>query len=153
MSWEEGREMPVGFAKQRVGYIRVTGNCALCHAVSQRSETDEVPIIMSAVAGHATDIQPLLTFYQRSAQDPRFTADDILSEVVTYTNLSITDRLLYRYVLIPRMREALRDPAALLFDRTIREHMRDPHSEAPFSQPPMSTLRDQVKGLEGQKCP
>ena len=37
LSWEEGREMPVGFAKQRVGYIRVTGNCALCHAVSNRT--------------------------------------------------------------------------------------------------------------------
>ena len=83
LSWEEGREMPVGLAKQRIGYVRVTGNCALCHAVSQRTGTDEVPAIIPAVAGHATDIRPLVAFYRRCAQDPRFNADDILSEVET----------------------------------------------------------------------
>lgn len=151
MSWEEGKEMPVGFAKQTIGYVRVTGNCALCHAVSQRTGTDEVPAIIPAVAGHATDIQPLLAFYRRCAQDPRFNADDILSEVETATKLSFTDRLLYRYILIPRTREALFDPAAVLFDPAIREHSRDPQSEIPFSQPPMKDLKERVKALEAQK--
>ena len=30
--WEEGAEMPVGFSKKRVGFDRVTNNCAICHA-------------------------------------------------------------------------------------------------------------------------
>ena len=130
LSWEGGKEMPVGFAKQRIGYVRVTGNCALCHAVSQRTGTDEVPTIIPTVSGQTTEIQPLLAFYRRCAQDPRFNADDILAEVETATTLSFTDRLLYRYVLIPRTREALLDPAAVLFDPAIREHSRDPHSRA-----------------------
>src|SRR4051794_5527736 len=32
MAWEEGKEMPAGFSKKTVGYVRVAGNCALCHA-------------------------------------------------------------------------------------------------------------------------
>ena len=153
MSWEEGREMPVGFAKQRIGYIRVTGNCALCHAISQPSGTDQGPTILPAVAGHVTDIQPLLAFYRHCAQDPRFTAADFLSEIDTYTKLSFTDRLLYKYILIPRMHEALLDPEALLFDPAIREHIRNPQSDAPFAQQPMKDLREQVKALEAQGHP
>ena len=65
------------------------------------------------------------------------------SEVETATKLSFTDRLLYRYILIPRTREALFDPAAVLFDPAIREHSRDPQSEIPFSQPPMKDLRSE----------
>src|SRR6266852_5693526 len=30
--WEEGRELPVGFSKKRVGFERVTNNCAVCHS-------------------------------------------------------------------------------------------------------------------------
>src|SRR5271165_172674 len=109
LSWEEGREMPVGFAKQRIGYIRVTGNCALCHAVSNRTDTDEAPAptITPAVPGHSTDIQPLLTFLTHCAQDPRFNADEFLAQIDTMTKLSLSDRLLYKYILIPRARQAL----------------------------------------------
>lgn len=148
LSWEEGREMPVGFAKQRVGYIRVTGNCALCHAVSNRPATGEAPTITPAVAGHATDIQPLLTFLTRCAQDPRFNADDILAQVDTATKLSLSDRLLYRYILIPRARQALLDPASALFDPALQAHSRDPQSDAPFSEQPIKGLKQQVKELE-----
>jgi hypothetical protein len=132
--WEDaskrgGIEMPAGFAKQRIGYIRVTGNCAICHALSQPG--DPAPILIPSVPGRTTDIQPLLTFYRRCAGDPRFTADDILAEVDKATKLSFTDRLLYRYVLIPRTRKALRDPAATLFAPAIREHLRDPKAHVP----------------------
>src|SRR4029077_5277652 len=41
LSWEEGKEMPAGFSKKTVGYVRVAGNCALCHAASFRRGPDE----------------------------------------------------------------------------------------------------------------
>src|ERR1019366_8998288 len=56
MSWEEGKEMPIGFAKQRVGYIRVIGNCALCHVISQSNGPDRAPSIIPAMPGRTTDI-------------------------------------------------------------------------------------------------
>jgi hypothetical protein len=149
LSWEEGKEMPIGFAKERVGYIRVTGNCALCHAVSNRTAAADVPTITAAVRGRSTDIQPLLNFLTRCAQDPRFNADEILAQVDTATSLSLADRLLYRYILIPRTRQALLDPASILFDPALQIHRRDPQSEAPFSEQPMKGFRQRMEELEG----
>jgi hypothetical protein len=143
MSWEEGREMPVGFAKQRIGYIRVTGNCALCHAISYPNGPDEAPTIVAAVPGRTTDVQPLLTFLKRCAQDPRFNANEFLAEIDTATKLSFLDRLLYRYVLIPRTRQALaNDPAALLFSPALRAHARDPQSNVPLHDRQMKALKE-----------
>jgi hypothetical protein len=149
LSWEEGREMPVGFTKQKIGYVRVTGNCALCHAVSYPTGPDEAPRIVAAVPGHATDVQPLMTFLRRCAQDPRFNADEIFSEVDTATKLSLFERLRYRFILIPRTREALmKDPASVIFDSDLRLHGSDPGSDAPFSSQRMKELRDQMKAQE-----
>ncbi len=148
LSWEEGREMPVGFAKQRVGYVRVTGNCALCHAISKRTPGDEVPTISAAVPGQTTDIQPLLAFLKRCAQDPRFNADEIFATVDQATKLSISDRLLYRFVLVPRTRKALLDPASVLFGAAIEAHRMDPQSAAPFSEPPMKALEQRMKAVQ-----
>jgi hypothetical protein len=135
--WEEGKEMPAGFAKKTVGYVRVAGNCALCHAVSSRPGPNEVPVVVIAGPGQAADLQPLQTFFARCAQDPHFNADDILSEIDMATKLSIPDRLLYRYVLIPRTRRALLDRSALI-DSALRLHSQ--HPETPFSEPQMKSL-------------
>lgn len=148
LSWEEGHEMPVGFAKQRVGYIRVTGNCALCHAISTRTPGDDVPTIRAAVPGQSIDIQPLLGFLKRCAQDPRFNADEILATVDQATKLSVFDRLLYRFILVPRAREALLDPASVLFDSLLWAHGRDPQSTAPFADREMRALKEQMKAVE-----
>jgi hypothetical protein len=148
LSWEEGHEMPVGFAKQRVGYIRVTGNCALCHAISTRIPVDDAPTVRAAVTGQSTDIQPLLGFLKRCAQDPRFNADEILATVDQATKLSVFDRLLYHFVLVPRTRQALLDPASVLFDPMLQAHGRDPQSTAPFVDHEMRALIEQMKAVE-----
>ena len=153
LSWEEGVAMPVGFAKQRIGYIRVTGNCALCHAFSTRSSPDAVPTIVPAAPGHTTDIQPLLTFFTRCAQDPRFTADEFLSQIDTWTTMPLVDRLIYRYVLVPRTREALLNPAPVILAPELLRHSRDPKSDAPFSTEQMKALRDWMKQHEAPANP
>jgi hypothetical protein len=135
--WEQGKEMPVGFAKKMVGYVRVGGNCALCHAVSSRPGTDEVPLPVIAGPGQAADVQPVQTFLAQCAQDPRFNADDILSEISMATKLSVPERLLYRYVLIPRTRRALLEKSALI-DSELRAHRQ--HPEAAFSDARMKRL-------------
>jgi hypothetical protein len=138
LSWEEGREMPVGFAKKTDGYVRVTGNCALCHATSHSGGPEEVPIVVIAPPGSATNIQGLLSFFTQCARDPRFNADEILAEVDTAIKLSLLDRLLYRYVLIPRTKRALLNPDSVIFCPALQLHIRDPHSA--FSQQRMKDL-------------
>src|SRR5438067_10036038 len=36
LSWEEGQRLPIGLSIKRLGYERVTINCALCHTTSYR---------------------------------------------------------------------------------------------------------------------
>jgi mono/diheme cytochrome c family protein len=153
LSWEEGREMPAGFSKKTIGYVRVAGNCALCHAASYRKGPDEGPAVVLAVPGHTTDIKGLLSFFSQCAQDPRFNADEILAEIDTATKLSFLDRLLYRYVLIPRTRRALLNRDAVIVDSTLRLHSLDPHLDAPLSQSRIKVLAAWLKGLQAPPYP
>ena len=53
--WEESLEMPVGFAKKSVGYVRVTGNCAMCHTTSSAAGPGEIPAVLIAAPGHTRE--------------------------------------------------------------------------------------------------
>ena len=114
MVWEEGREMPVGFSKKRVGFDRVTNNCAICHTATYRLSEDETPRVAIAAPGHTTDLQAALRFMFKAAHDPRFNPDTLMNEIRLvsgnqYGNggLSFIDRQIYRHVLIPLTKKAL----------------------------------------------
>lgn len=107
--WEEGKEMPVGFTKRVIGFPRVANNCAICHVGTWRSKEDETPHVIATAPSHTSDVQGLLRFLTQCGRDPRFTADNILAEIDREVKLSFIDRLLYRFVLIPLTRNALKD--------------------------------------------
>ncbi len=90
---KEGYEMPIGLSKVTIGYPRVGINCAICHAPRDRTPPSE------AVA------RRYVNFLASAAADPRFTAGTILGEIAKNYRLSATDRLLYRFVIIPQTRE------------------------------------------------
>src|SRR5215469_632976 len=140
LSWEEGKEMPAGFSKKTVGYIRVAGNCALCHAASYRTGPDEGPEVVTVVPGRALDTQALLTFLEQCAQDPRFNSTEIMTEIGNATKLNWIDSLLYRYILIPRTRRQLLSQKQVMLDSTLQDHSHDPHTEALLSGPRMREL-------------
>ena len=151
MTWEEGKEMPAGFSKKTVGYVRVAANCALCHAASYRSAPDAVPQVVAAVPGHTVDIQPLLAFLKQCAQDPRFNAGELLAEIDTATELSFVDRLIYRFILIPRTRQALLDQTSVIVDSTLRVHSQNP--SAPFPDSRLKALEDWIANLKAPAYP
>lgn len=112
--WEEGHEVPIGFSKKRVGFDRVTNNCAVCHTATYRLSEDEVPHIVVAGPGHSNNLQSMLRFLFKAAHDPRFNSDTIMNEIRlvnanNYGNggLSFIDRQIYRFVLIPFTKKAL----------------------------------------------
>jgi processive rubber oxygenase RoxA-like protein len=112
--WEEGREIPIGFAKKTVGFARVTNNCAICHTTTYRLNEEEAPRVVVAGGGQATNLQSMLRFLFKAAHDPRFNSDIIMNEIRlvnanNYGNggLSFIDRQIYRYVLIPFTKKAL----------------------------------------------
>jgi hypothetical protein len=48
-------------------------------------------------------------FLAATAADPRFTAGEILGEIAKNHRLTVAERLLYRFVIVPRTRRDLRE--------------------------------------------
>lgn len=108
LPWEQGREMPIGFTKKTIGFDRVAFNCAFCHtAVVRRSADDPVPIIYPGGPSHTFNALAYERFLFKAASDPRFTTKNIMNAIAEVTQLSILDKGLYRFVLIPFTRKAL----------------------------------------------
>jgi cytochrome c553 len=103
----DGHDMPIGFSKVTVGFPRVGINCASCHAASFRASADDVPTIYPAAAAHQSGLQEYTRFLIACANDPRFTAETILDEIAKNTRLSLLDRLVYRFIVIPGTRRRL----------------------------------------------
>ncbi len=104
---KDGREMPVGLSKVTIGFPRVGINCAMCHTSSLRTGPDALPTIVPAGPAHQTAPQQYLRFLYSTAADPRFTASNILAEIAKNYSLSLRERLLYRFAIIPITRRGL----------------------------------------------
>lgn len=105
--WEEGKEVPVGFSKKTIGFDRIAINCAFCHTATYRTNHGEKPTIVPAGPSHQFDPQAYVRFLYACASDPRFNADNIMREIGYVYNLSLVEKLLYRYALIPQTKKAL----------------------------------------------
>lgn len=107
VAWEQGQELPIGFTKKVIGFPRVANNCASCHTARYRKSPNENPTFVAAGPNHTLNLQAFFRFVVDCAKDPRFNADEILSEIALVTDLSWLDRTLYRYILIPITRKRL----------------------------------------------
>lgn len=110
--WEEGEEVPVGFSKLTVGFPRVGPNCAACHAATWRASAEGKRAVVAGGPTSTFDPQAYLRFLAKCAEDPRFTADNLMPEIEYLTKLSAAERALYRSVLIPQTRAAVLAEAA-----------------------------------------
>ena len=106
--WEEGHEMPVGFTKQVIGFPRVANNCAICHVGTWRSKDEEVPHPVVASPANTVNVQAMIRFLINVGKDSRFNAGVLLAEIQRDTKLSFVDRQIYRFLLIPMTRSALK---------------------------------------------
>jgi mono/diheme cytochrome c family protein len=104
---KDGHEMPVGFSKVTIGFERVGINCAICHAASYRLRPDDPPTVVAAAASHQMAPQQYIRFLFACASDPRFSADTIMAEIAKNYRLPLTERLLYRFAIIPGTRLAI----------------------------------------------
>ncbi|HEV2058616.1 MAG TPA: c-type cytochrome [Solirubrobacteraceae bacterium] len=108
---EKGREMPVGFTKKTVGIPRVAFNCAACHSATFRTDRAGARKLVLTAPATSFDPQGYVRFLIAAGSDKRFTADNILEAIARHTKLSWIDKQLYRHVIIPRTRDALREQA------------------------------------------
>jgi hypothetical protein len=111
--WEEGHETPVGIAKRDLGIVpRASINCAICHTATYRTSAGQLaPTIVPGGASTRFDALAYQTFLLTAAADPRFTADNLMPEIRKVHRMSALEDLLYKQVLIPLTRRALRQAA------------------------------------------
>jgi mono/diheme cytochrome c family protein len=107
LAWEQGREMPVGFSKKTIGFERVAINCALCHTGRVRKPGEAVPRIYLGGPGNAVDPLSYQRFLFACASDPRFTGANVVNQIAQITKQSFLDRQLYRYLIVPQVRQAV----------------------------------------------
>ena len=107
VAWEQGQELPVGFTKKVIGFPRVGNNCASCHTATYRKNATENPVFVPTGPNHTLNLQAFFRFVVDCAKDPRFNADEIMSEIALVYKLPILDKLIYRYILIPFTKKRL----------------------------------------------
>lgn len=113
VSWEPGRELPMGITKKFIGVARVGLNCAFCHVSQVRFREDQpTPDLFVAGPSHQFWPQAYQEFMFKSANDPRFNADVLMAAIERVTELSTRESLLYRHVLIPATKRAIRRQAS-----------------------------------------
>jgi hypothetical protein len=109
--WEPGQEIPVGFSKKTIGFPRIANNCAICHVGTWRSGPSDLPHVVVGAPAHTSNLQSMIRFLTACAADPRFNADTLLAQIERETKLSMVDKLIYRFGLIPLTRSALQKQA------------------------------------------
>ncbi|MFP4119471.1 MAG: c-type cytochrome [Coleofasciculus sp.] len=107
ITWEEGQELPVGFSKKIIGFPRQGITCALCHSATYRQTPKDKPTIVPGGPSNKFNLQGYIRFLGDCATDTRFNADYILDEISYNYDLSLFDKLLYRFIIIPRTRKEL----------------------------------------------
>lgn len=115
--WEQGRsqdDAPIGFSRARIGFERMSINCAFCHVTVVSAHENAPPANYPGGPSNLIDVQGYQRFLSDCATDPRFTPETLLPEIEKHASLSMLDRLLYRYFLIPATRKALLEQKAQL---------------------------------------
>jgi RoxA-like, cytochrome c-like len=106
LPWEEGRELPVGFSKRRLGFDRITQTCAICHTATYRMTVADKPIIVPTGPSHTTASQDFLRFLGCAAKDPDFSFDGMWDEIKRNFKMGLDDWAIY-HALIPIVRYRL----------------------------------------------
>jgi mono/diheme cytochrome c family protein len=109
LSWEMGKDMPIGFTQKKIGFQRVAQNCAACHTASYRTKRNELPTFVPSGPSHTFNLEAFFRFTVECAKDPRFNSDTLMNEIESVRPKEMTwiERKIYRWVLIPLTKRAL----------------------------------------------
>ena len=107
LTWEEGKETPVGISKKTIGFPRQGITCAVCHTSTYRKTPEDKPVIIPTGPSNKFDSQSFLRFLFACANDPRFTPDYILDAIAYNHQLSWLETQLYRYLIIPQTKQGI----------------------------------------------
>jgi hypothetical protein len=111
----EQSDLPVGMSRRVVsGVERVWLNCAVCHVGTYRLALEDQPIRLYGAPANNLRLYDLISFFLRVGNDPRFTADNLIATIngpEVNGKLNFINRLIYRYIVFPRVQAALQQLA------------------------------------------
>lgn len=108
--FEQGREVPIGLTRVRMGFDRVGTNCALCHLSVVRDSPGAPRRLYPSGTGASVDAQRYFNFLFAAVNDARWDADVLLAAMDDAgAELDPMERWLHRHVLIPRVQKEIRE--------------------------------------------
>jgi len=103
------RDLPIGVSRRTVNGVELAWlNCAVCHTGTVR-ETAGGPIrVITGMPSNNLDLHAFISFILGIADDPRLDADTLIPAVQKAgARLDWLDRLAWRYIVIPQVRQGL----------------------------------------------
>ena len=108
-----GRDRPIGTSLRERPTALVGLNCAACHTGLVQDAPGGSARIVLGMPAHQFDLESYFRFLFASAGDQRFNADTLLGAIQQENpSFSWLESLMYRYVVIPRTKDALLKRAA-----------------------------------------
>ncbi|HEX2170837.1 MAG TPA: cytochrome c, partial [Dehalococcoidia bacterium] len=105
---------PIGTSLREKPIPLVGLNCAVCHTGTVSDADDGSQQIVLGMPAHQFDLQSYARFLFAAGQDPRFNADTLLAAIQAENpSFSPVESLFYRFVVIPRAKDALRERATV----------------------------------------
>lgn len=102
-------DLPIGIARREfTGVDLVWFNCAVCHAGTWRASADQPPQIVAGMPSNNLDLGRFIRFLLEAGADERLAPHNLLPAMAAAgVELDWLDRLIYRYYVIPQVREGL----------------------------------------------
>lgn len=107
---EEGRtDLPVGISRRdRLGLSQVWFNCSVCHTGTWRESEGSDPQIVPGMPSNNFDLHRFIAFVLTAATSPLLAPETLLEAIdETGGNLGPVDRIVWKALVIPRLREEL----------------------------------------------
>ncbi|MEM9223504.1 MAG: hypothetical protein AAGB11_14040 [Pseudomonadota bacterium] len=102
------KDLPIGISRRTYqGVDLVWFNCAVCHASTVRTDAGSEPQTVLAMPSHGFDLGRFIDFVLGAAADPRLGPDVLLSKISEEQDLGLIDGLIWRFAVMPRLREEL----------------------------------------------
>jgi mono/diheme cytochrome c family protein len=103
------RDLPIGISRREVSGVELAWmNCAVCHTGTVRDTAQAAPRVIAAMPSNNLDLHRFIKFVLGMADDPRLEPDSLIPAVQKAgADLDWLDRLTWRYIVIPQVRQGL----------------------------------------------
>jgi len=106
--YEEGKDRPIGTSLRELPLPLIAFNCAACHVGTVRDEASQPARVVLGMPAQQLDFLGYQRFLIAAAEDEDFNGGVLIKAIKEINpNLSLFDETMYRFVVIPRMKDEI----------------------------------------------